>query len=195
MRQIFTLLAGLILSVSCLAQSKGSVSGKITDQQNKPMSSATVSLLKGKDSSVVKFTVTDKAGVYQFENISSGQYLVSVTAVGHAKRFSKKIEVADQVISLEAMELLPQAKSLTGVTVTSNKPLVEQKIDRTVVNVEASVTNVGSSALEVLEKSPGITVDRDGNISLKGKEGVIVLIDNRPTYLSGPDLANLLRSM
>ena len=99
------------------------------------------------------------------------------------------------MISLEAMELLPQAKSLTGVTVTSNKPLVEQKIDRTVVNVEASVTNVGSSALEVLEKSPGITVDRDGNISLKGKEGVIVLIDNRPTYLSGPDLANLLRSM
>src|SRR5215203_330704 len=195
MRQIITLLAALILSVSCLAQSKGAVSGKITDQQNKPMSAATVSLLKGKDSSVVKFTVTDKAGIYLFENISSGQYVVSITAVGHAKGFSKKIEVADQAISLETIELLPQTKSLSAVTVTSNKPLVEQKIDRTVVNVEASVTNVGSSALEVLEKSPGITVDRDGNISLKGKEGVIVLIDNRPTYLSGPDLANLLRSM
>jgi len=195
MRQIITLLAALIVSVSSIAQSKGSVSGKITDQQNKPMPSATVSLLKGKDSSVVKFTVTDKAGIYQFENITSGQYLVSITAVGHAKNFSKKIEVTDQPISLEAIELLPQAKSLGGVTVTSNKPLIEQKIDRTVVNVEASVTNVGSSALEVLEKSPGITVDRDGNISLKGKEGVIVLIDNRPTYLSGPDLANLLRSM
>src|SRR6186713_2283835 len=88
-----------------------------------------------------------------------------------------------------------QTKNLKEVTVVSRRPLVEQKIDRTVVNVEASVTNVGSSALEVLEKSPGITVDRDGNISLKGKEGVIVLIDNRPTYLSGPDLANLLRSM
>ena len=195
MRQIITLLTALIISVSSIAQSKGSVSGKITDQQNKPMPSATVSLLKGKDSSVVKFTVTDKAGIYQFENITSGQYLVSITAVGHAKKFSKKIEVTDQLISLEAIELLPQAKSLGGVTVTSNKPLIEQKIDRTVVNVEASVTNVGSSALEVLEKSPGITVDRDGNISLKGKEGVIVLIDNRPTYLSGPDLANLLRSM
>jgi hypothetical protein len=96
MRQIITLLAALIVSVSSIAQSKGSVSGKITDQQNKPMPSATVSLLKGKDSSVVKFTVTDKAGIYQFENISSGQYLVSITAVGHAKSFSKKIEVADQ---------------------------------------------------------------------------------------------------
>ena len=195
MRQIITLLTGLIFSVSSFAQSTGSVSGKITDQQNKPMSSATVSLLKGKDSSVVKFTVTDKTGVYQFENISSGQYLVSVTAVGHAKSFSKKIEVADKPISLETIELLTQTKSLGGVTVTSNRPLIEQKIDRTIVNVEASITNVGSNALEVLEKSPGITVDNDGNISLKGKAGIVILIDNRPTYLSGPDLANMLRSM
>jgi len=128
MRQIITLLTALIISVSSIAQSKGSVSGKITDQQNKPMPSATVSLLKGKDSSVVKFTVTDKAGIYQFENITSGQYLVSITAVGHAKNFSKKIEVTDQPISLEAIELLPQAKSLGGVTVTSNKPLMNKRL-------------------------------------------------------------------
>src|SRR5215203_3140813 len=130
MRQIITLLAALVISVSSIAQSKGSVSGKITDQQNKPMPSATVSLLKGKDSSVVKFTVTDKAGVFLFEDISSGQYLVSVTAVGHAKSFSKTLDVTDKAISLETMGLLPQAKSLGGVTVTSNKPLIEQKIDR-----------------------------------------------------------------
>ena len=73
--------------------------------------------------------------------------------------------------------------------------MIEQKIDRTVVNVEASVTSVGNSALEVLEKSPGVTVDKDGNISLKGKSGVQVYIDGRPSYLSGADLANLLRSM
>src|SRR5215203_5577976 len=106
MRQIITLLAALVISVSSIAQSKGAVSGKITDQQNKPMSAATVSLLKGKDSSVVKFTVTDKGGAYQFENILPGQYLVSITAVGHGKRFSKKIEVADQAISVEPIELL-----------------------------------------------------------------------------------------
>jgi outer membrane receptor protein involved in Fe transport len=195
MRQIFTLLAGLMISISSLAQTKGAVSGKITDQQNKAMQSATVSLLKGKDSSVVKFTVTDKAGNFQFENITPGQYLVSITAVGHAKAYSEKVDIKENAISLKTIELLPQSKSLGGVTVTSNKPFIEQKIDRTIVNVEASVTNVGNSALEVLEKSPGITVDKDGNISLKGKEGVVVLVDNRPTYLSGPDLANLLRSM
>jgi iron complex outermembrane receptor protein len=63
------------------------------------------------------------------------------------------------------------------------------------VNVEASVTNVGNSALEVLEKAPGVSVDKDGNISLKGKQGVTIMIDGRPSYLSGADLANMLRSM
>ena len=73
--------------------------------------------------------------------------------------------------------------------------MIEQAIDRTIVNVDASITNIGTSALEVLEKSPGVSVDRDGNISLKGKEGVLIMVDGRPTQLGGADLANLLRSM
>ncbi|RYZ30003.1 MAG: TonB-dependent receptor, partial [Chitinophagaceae bacterium] len=68
-------------------------------------------------------------------------------------------------------------------------------IDRTVVNVDASVTNQGASAMEVLEKSPGIIVDKDGNISLKGKDGVMVMIDGRPAQLGGADLANHLRNL
>ncbi|RYF79531.1 MAG: TonB-dependent receptor, partial [Chitinophagaceae bacterium] len=126
-----------------------------------------------------------------------GKYLVSVSAVGHQNGFSPVFELSasNESVQLGAIELIPQSKSLTGITVTARKPLVEQKIDRTVVNVEASVTNVGSSAIEVLEKSPGISVDKDGNISLKGKQGVMVLIDGRPTQLGGADLANLLRSM
>jgi outer membrane receptor for ferrienterochelin and colicin len=73
--------------------------------------------------------------------------------------------------------------------------LVEQKIDRTIVNVDAAVTNVGATALEVLENSPGVQVDRDGNVSLKGKQGVLILIDGKQSYLAGPDLAALLASM
>jgi hypothetical protein len=84
---------------------------------------------------------------------------------------------------------------MTDVTVMAKRPLVEQRIDRTIVNVDASIMNIGTSALEVLEKAPGVSVDRDGRISLKGKEGVLVMVDNRPTQLSGEDLANLLRSM
>ena len=75
----------------------------------------------------------------------------------------------------------------------AEKKLVEQKIDRMVINVDASPSNAGTSALEVLEKSPGVQVDKDGNISLKGKQGVTVYIDGRPTYLSGEQLATMLR--
>jgi len=91
--------------------------------------------------------------------------------------------------------LIPQAKSLNAVVITTKKPLIEQKVDRMIVNVDATVTNVGTTALEVLEKSPGISVDKDGNISLKGKQGVQIYIDGRPTYLAGADLVNYLTSL
>ncbi|HEY4290521.1 MAG TPA: outer membrane beta-barrel protein [Puia sp.] len=85
--------------------------------------------------------------------------------------------------------------TLQKVTVTGRKPLIERKQGKTIVNVEASVTNTGSTVLEVLEKSPGVTVDRNGGLTLNGKPGVLVMIDDKPTYLSGDDLNNLLSSM
>jgi iron complex outermembrane recepter protein len=187
-------------SISLLtnAQTKpGKIAGQVIDGNQKTIEAATIALLKAKDSSTIKFSVANKTGHFEFENVPEGQYLVSISAVGHGKAYSEKIEISEsqKLLTLKTIELIPQAKNLSGVTVTASRPLIEQKIDRTVVNVEASVTNVGSSALEVLERSPGITVDKDGNISLKGKDGVMVLIDGRPTYLSGPDLANMLRSM
>ncbi|MEP6727772.1 MAG: TonB-dependent receptor, partial [Bacteroidota bacterium] len=87
------------------------------------------------------------------------------------------------------------SKDLTGVTIVARRPLIEQHIDRTVINVEAAASNAGATALEVLEKSPGITVDKDGSISLKGKQGVQVYIDGKPSYLGGAELVNLLKNM
>ncbi|MEO6611896.1 MAG: outer membrane beta-barrel family protein, partial [Chitinophagaceae bacterium] len=72
---------------------------------------------------------------------------------------------------------------------------IETKIDKTVVNVDASPTNAGATAMEVLEKSPGISVDNDGNISLRGKAGVIIMLDGKLSYLSAADLANMLKNM
>jgi outer membrane receptor protein involved in Fe transport len=198
MKKLLTFTIAVALGLFGQAQTKtGKISGQVIDGSQKIVEAATISLLRAKDSSAVKFSVADKKGNFLFENIPSGQYVVSVSAVGHTKAYSEKIEINEvqNSASLKTIELVPQAKNIAGVTVTSNRPLIEQKIDRTVVNVEASVTNVGTTALDVLEKSPGITVDKDGNISLKGKDGVMVLVDGRPTYLSGQDLANMLRSM
>jgi outer membrane receptor protein involved in Fe transport len=198
MKRFLTLLLVLTFGLASQAQFKnGKVSGHVIDGSTKIIESATITLLRTKDSSVAKMSVADKTGQFNFENVPEGSYIVSISAVGHSKGFSEAFEISasNAAVTLKTIELVPLAKNLGGVTVAAKRPLIEQKIDRTVVNVEASVTNVGTSALEVLEKSPGISVDRDGNISLKGKQGVQVYVDGRPTYLSGTDLANYLRNL
>lgn len=88
-----------------------------------------------------------------------------------------------------------QTKKLTGITVTSKKPFIEQQIDKTVVNVQADINAIGSSAFEILQKAPGISITGDDNINMSGKAGVNVLIDGRPTQMSNKELANFLRSL
>lgn len=198
MKQLFSLLALVTLfSSAAQAQNSGRVSGAVKDGAQKTLASATIALLAAKDSSTVKLAVASKEGSFAFDGIANGRYLVSVTAVGHQKAFSPQFEInpAKTDVQLATLQLAPLSKAMGEVVVVARKPLVEQKIDRTVVNVDASPTNVGSSAMEVLEKSPGLSVDKDGNISLKGKAGVMVMVDGRPTQLGGQDLANLLRSM
>ncbi|MGZ5133857.1 MAG: outer membrane beta-barrel protein, partial [Flavitalea sp.] len=190
----------IMISLSFISQAQtrtASIQGSIADGSQQPIVSASISLLKSTDSSLIKMGVTDKAGRFEFNNIGIGNYIVLASSVGYDKSYSKLIELQTEssVFRLNAIVLIAQPKNLKEVTVVFRKPLIEQKIDRTIINVEAAVTNTGSSALEVLEKSPGIQVDKDGNISLKGKQGVTILIDGRPSYLSGPELANMLKGM
>lgn len=198
MRKMMILLTVLTFSIVSHAQNRvGKITGSVIDGNTKTIESATITLLRAKDSSIAKMSVADKTGKFVFEGVPEGKYMVSISAVGHTKGFSETIEIteANPSVTLKTVEIVPMAKNLGEATVTAKKPLIEQKLDRTIINVEASITNVGNSALEVLEKSPGITVDKDGNISLKGKQGVVVMIDGRPSYLNGADLANMLRSM
>jgi iron complex outermembrane receptor protein len=192
---LLMLLFGFILP-GVVAQNAGKLSGVVIKTE-KPVEGATVALLRAKDSAVVKLSASDKAGEFIFDKLAEGRYLVAVTVVGHNKAFSPVIEITSQRQSVKVpdVKIVPLSKDLASVTVSAKRPLIEQRIDRTIVNVDASITNVGTSALEVLEKSPGVSVDRDGNISLKGKEGVLIMVDGRPTQLGGADLVNLLRNM
>lgn len=201
MTKLSTLLTVIAITILCFvakAQTTvtGKISGKVGDANHALINAATISLLHAKDSSVIKMSVIDKDGLFEFENLQQGNYLLLATAVGYGKAYSAPISLAaGNSVSVEPLTLTPVSKDLKAVTVTARKPLIEMKMDRTVVNVEAAVTNVGANALEVLEKSPGVQVDKDGNISLKGKQGVTILIDGRPSYLSGADLAAMLKGM
>jgi len=196
--KLISFLVCIAISITSIAQTKnGKISGVVTDETQKPIDGATISLLRSKDAVLVKVAVSNKQGIYEFEKIADGEYTIAVTVAGYQKKSSKPftIDQANSVIKVPDLQMAQVAKSLGEVTVTGKKPLIENKIDRTVVNVDAAPTNAGATAMEVLEKSPGISVDNDGNISLKGKAGVIVMMDGKPTYLSAADLAAVLRNM
>jgi len=197
MRAFLRLLFSWILFViaqNIYAQQGVTISGSI-HTSNKAVEAASISLMKAKDSSLAKLELSDKEGKFEFNNIKPGNYFIKAEVVGYKKTFLPVFEVKSSNIHLDKIDLTEEQKQLANVNVTATRPLVENKIDKTVVNVDASQTNTGLSALEVLEKSPGVTVDNDGNIKLKGKQGVIIMIDGKPAYLSGQDLANYLRNM
>jgi len=198
MKKFITMLTAVVVTTAAFAQNKpGAISGNITTADNKPIDAATLQLLKAADKSLVKVAVTDKSGNFSFDKLAEGKYVISISAVGFAKKITEAVEITATNVKAEVtnIQLLPQSKGLSEVTVVSTRQFIEQKPDRMVVNVEASPSNAGATALEVLEKSPGVTVDNDGNISLKGKQGVIVMMDGKPTNLSGADLANILRNL
>src|SRR5882724_5751267 len=186
------------LSLTTQAQTHNSkIIGTIGDDSQKPVESATVSLLNAKDSSGAGSTASDKTGHFHFDNIQTGRYLVSASSVGHTTSFSPLFEVAEgnAVIALKPLVIKTLAKELKEVAVVGKRPLFEQKADKMVVNVDASPSNAGATAMEVLEKSPGITVDKDDNISLKGKQNVMIMIDNKPTYMTAAQLASYLKGL
>lgn len=200
MKKLFNLLVAGTIALCSQAQTNnpGAISGNIKDGGNqKIIDAASISLLSSKDSSVVKTAVADKEGKFIFENIRNGNYLLMATSIGHSKTYSPAftISASSPAFNAGTLQLVPVEKSLAGVTVVAKKPFIERKADKTVLNVESSISSTGSTALEVLEKAPGVTVDKDGNVSLKGKQGVLIMVDGKQTYLSGPELTNMLRNM
>ena len=185
----------LATALTSMAQNNPGVAGQITQAGNKPVEFATVTLLKAKDSSLVKGAIADINGKYEFEQVKQGKYLVAAVSVGMTKAYSNVFDVAGSSIRVPAVSLATASKNLKGIDVTARKPFIEQKADKMVVNVESSITASGGSAMDVLEKSPTINVDKDGNISMKGKGGVVIMIDGKPTNMTPEDVAELLKSM
>ncbi len=184
----------LLFSLDTYGQS---IMGKVQGGDASPMPFVNVLLLNSSDSTLVKGAISDEAGNYTIENVRPGTYLLAATMVGYKKAYASPVAITQGQSDVKAplLTLLQDTKLLKEVTVVTTRPFVEQQIDRTVVNVANSIIASGSTALEVLEKAPGVTVDRQNDgIALRGKDGVIVMIDGRQTYLAMADVVALLRN-
>jgi len=176
------------------------ITGTVTNLAGKPIEFATMMLLPGADSTagqLVKSAVSDSAGQYVFVNVAVGSYRVATTAVNYQKTVSAPFAVGtDQaLVNIPTLVAKEDARTLNEVNVTAKKPFIEQLSDKTIVNVANSIVATGGTALDVLEKSPGVMVDtQNDRISLKGRDGVLVMIDGKPTYLSMQQVMTLLRN-
>lgn len=191
------LLFFLFLAMGMTAQQTASVSGSV-QTTGQPVPSIIVVLLSAEAKAVVKTEITDESGAFLFSGIPFGTYIVSIDDPGFKPYESSAVTVFSgkpggvvPVIALQKSEV----KALDEVAVIRKKPIVENKIDKVVVNVDAMLTAAGGDAMDVLEKSPGIMVDQNGTITFKGKSGVAVFIDGKPTYMSGADLESYLKSL
>jgi hypothetical protein len=194
-RKIALLLAiGLaIASTFARAQNVYTLSGTIMGTDNKPLSGVTIRLFKLSDSTLQKVALTDKSGAFICENLKGDNYMLSASMIGYTESKSGVIALNNNRI-LPVIILNHADVALKEVTISGQKAFVEQKIDRTVVNVDALISNAGGTALDVLEKAPGVSIDQNGAVTLKGK-GVTIFIDDKPTYISGSDLENYLKSL
>jgi len=185
----------LLLTISVAASSQ-KISGLVKDEQGKPVASATATLQLVKDSSIVKISVTNLAGMYEFLSVQPGNYFIALSHTGYSAKISSPFEInSTDETKITDLVMERTIVKMQGVIVTSKKPVVEVKADKMILNVEGSINATGTDALELLRKSPGITVDRDDNLSLAGKNGVQLYIDGHLSSLTGKDLSEYLKSL
>ncbi len=187
---------GLLMLNVGFAQKNHLIEGKIVDEKNNPVAMATVMLLKGVDSSVVKVEITNEQGEFNIQSSFNEKALLKVSNVGYEMYYSPTIDLAAEGDPLKQMIQLIRSKSTLDVlTINAKKPMFEVLADKTIFNIEQSVNATGSDAFELLRKSPGIQVDNNDNLSMKGKTGVKIYIDGKITPFDSKDLAAYLKGI
>lgn len=199
MKQKLLLILGVALlsAFTLTAQNTAKITGLIKDANGQALPKVTVSLYNA-DSVFVKAEITDGDGRYEFAGVKAARYFITASYSGFQAKSTAVFSVNDgQTVTADNLGLQPADRELTGVTITGTykKPMIEVKADKTVFNIESSINATGSNAMELLQKSPGVVVDKDDNISMKGKNGVRVYIDGRMTQMDNKDLAAYLRSI
>lgn len=192
------IIAVLILTclLSVIYAQNSAISGTVVEiEKRTPISYASVALLNPADSAIIRTELTGKNGAFSIAQLRPGKYLLKIFFYGYQDYVSEPIELGKESKDLGIIVLQTHAETLQTVQITSKKPVFEQRLGKTVMNVESHPSAAGDNVLELLRKMPGVVVDNSDNISLQGKSGVLILIDDKDPHLSGDDLINFLKSM
>jgi outer membrane receptor protein involved in Fe transport len=191
-------------SLSLLAQpphapdlTTGKISGIVQDStNNQGVEFATVALLDPNTQKPINGEVCDDKGKFTLSKIPTGSYIVSISFIGYATK-NIKVQVSEKKndINLGNIKLSPAAKLLKAVEIVGQRPLIEEKVDRTIYNAENDATAKGGDATDVLRRVPLLTVDMDGNVSLRGSQNIKVLINNKPSTITASSISDALKQI
>jgi iron complex outermembrane receptor protein len=176
----------------------GQVAGRLADSAGKPIAYATATLFKAADSVSVRSTLTGENGEYNLANTLRGKYLLRFSSIGYRALYTPVFDLTGDQPSKDMGTLILQQdnRQLDEIVIRAGRPLLQQRQDGTVINVESSVMSKGSSALEVLERSPGVVIDHQNNgIMLNGKTGVMVMLNGKPVRMPLDKVVRLLSGM
>lgn len=191
-KRLTLLLLSVFTSLQSLAQQH--IRGVITDNRQNVLPFTTVVVQSLPDSNIVLTAMSDSSGAYQLTVNQLPHYLIRAIAAGYEPGSHEINGATDSLLSID-LSLKPTGQTkLKDVTINAAKPLVERKIDRTVFNVENSVSTIGADGLEALRKAPGVRVTNNV-ISIAGKSTVNVLLNDKLIQLSGDELASMLKSI
>ena len=195
--QIFVTLLFFFLGLSSLAaKDLAYISGNIKDQKDQHIPFVNVAIVEAEGGALLTGAVTDDKGNFRIESSRSGKVQLVVSSIGFETYRSEVFEIKPGLSKdFGTIRIKEEVGELAEVTVKASRPEIIVEADKTTVNIEGTVMAEGSTALEVIGRSPGVYVDENNNIILNGRPGVTVMINDRPSYMSATDLANFLRAM
>lgn len=186
----------LILFLSIVYQSYAQViSGRVTEAEGKGVESVSIIVLKATDSTVIKYGMSDKDGYFNISNLNNGLFNIKLSCIGYQTKWLKNIRFNGEVVKLADVILNKQAKTLQEVSIANKAPILEQKVDRLIFNINNTISASSSSLFDALQMAPLLTVTEDGGISMPGKGSIAVMINDKIVYLSGIQLVNYLKTL
>ncbi|QHV94339.1 TonB-dependent receptor domain-containing protein [Spirosoma endbachense] len=178
---------------------KGSakLTGSVMDStQAKAVEFASIALYNKTTGKAIDGTVADEKGKFTLAKLVAGDYRVLVSFVGFRNKTIENVTLANgQTLDLGTIQLSSSVKTLAEVTVTGQAAIIEEKVDRLVYNADKDITAKGGDATDILRKVPLLTVDLDGNVSLRGSSNIRVLINNKPSTIVASSVADALKQI
>ena len=174
--------------------SQSIITGHIFDDDKNNLPYSSVCILNPKDSSIIKGTISDSSGVFTLTDISKGKYILYTSYLGYDKYFVH-VNVNTNKLIIDTIYLKKSGKMLNEVKVYATKKIIEKIPDGFLFRVENSITASNGTALDALGKAPGVFINQQNGISLKGKSDITILIDGKPTNLSGEEELNYLKNL